>query len=212
MSRSGLAASLSRRLSLSVPTAGPPTSVLKARSCPSACAPMSYGKALKLPLSPFPYQIAVSPDSKVVYASNGQVGQLYRIDVASRPSVTAVRLGAAGQWAAGPAVFGTGGQTLYVLSWTEQQTPRTVYVGLLTPVDDAHRERRQVGPAARRPRIHIVRTLTRPGPEPRPRIRCPRRVRAERPLGRRGLPARLQVVICARQQGVTARTATGARQ
>jgi DNA-binding beta-propeller fold protein YncE len=103
---------------------------------PVSMATGTVGKALKLQ-SPFPYQIAVSPDNKVVYAANGQVGQLYRINVAGRGPVTTVRLGAAGQWAAGPAVFGNGGKTVYVLSWAEQQTPRTVYLGLLTPVDEA---------------------------------------------------------------------------
>jgi DNA-binding beta-propeller fold protein YncE len=96
----------------------------------------TVGEALKLP-GQGPYQIVVSPDSKVVYAANGQVGQIYRVEVAGGLPAVPVRLGTAGQWAPGPAVFGSGGKTLYVLSWNEVQTRRTVYVGLLTPVDNA---------------------------------------------------------------------------
>jgi DNA-binding beta-propeller fold protein YncE len=97
----------------------------------------TVGRRLNLPGSPFPYLVAVSPDSKVIYAVNGQAPKLYRIDAARRDSVTPISLGPAGQWSPGSVVFGNSGKSLYVLSWAEDQTPRTVYLGLLTPVDEA---------------------------------------------------------------------------
>jgi DNA-binding beta-propeller fold protein YncE len=98
----------------------------------------TVGKALQLPSSPpSPYQVAVSPDTRMIYASNGEVGEIYRIDAADGAPLAPVRVGAAGQWAPSPALFGNGGKTLYVLSYNEQQTSQTIYLGLLTPVDNA---------------------------------------------------------------------------
>jgi sugar lactone lactonase YvrE len=70
----------------------------------------------------------------VIYVMAGQVD---RIDAVGGVPLTPVRLDAAGQWIPGSVVFGNARKTLYVLSWNERQTRRTVYLGLLTPVDAA---------------------------------------------------------------------------
>ncbi len=104
---------------------------------PVSLATETVGSPLKLPVSPMPYQVAVSPGGGEIYAADGSVGRVYRVAASGHAPAVTVRLGAAGQWGAGPAVFGPDGTTVYVLSWNEQQTRRTVYYGLLTPVNAA---------------------------------------------------------------------------
>ena len=106
--------------------------------CPVSLPARTVDRPLNLPRSPFPYLIAVSPDSKMIYTVNDQARQLYQIQAAHPGSVTTISLGPAGQWSPGSVAFSSSATTLYVLSGAERQTPRTVNLGLLTPRRRGH--------------------------------------------------------------------------